>query len=201
MAKTKAEDSPLDDNVLRDEERRLWKRAMRDAKPLKRGKLLPSAKLQPEQSKKPASLLNGRHAAPALPVQAQGGSTLAKTTRWPELAAGEAPGVDARTAERLRRGGVPIDAQLDLHGHTQEEAHRALVAFVEAAWRRRLRCLLVITGKGHGGSFGAREGVLKARVPRWLNGSPLRSRILAFANAQPKDGGSGAFYVLLRRQR
>ena len=53
--------------------------------------------------------------------------------------------------------------------------------------------VLIVTGKG--------QGILKDAVPRWLNESPNRGRILLVAQAQPKDGGGGALYVLLRRRR
>jgi Uncharacterized protein conserved in bacteria len=59
--------------------------------------------------------------------------------------------------------------------------------------------VLVITGKGYG-SEGA-IGVLKTNVPRWINESPNRERVLAFAFATDRDGGEGALYVLLRRLR
>lgn len=109
------------------------------------------------------------------------------------LALGRAAGVDRRTAERLRRGQLPIDARLDLHGHTRESAHRALTGFLAAAWDSERRVVLVVTGKG--------QGILRDAVPRWLNEKPSRGRILMVAQAQPKDGGGGALYVLLRRRR
>ena len=58
--------------------------------------------------------------------------------------------------------------------------------------------MLVITGKGGVGRTG---GTIRSEFPRWLNQPGLRPRILAFAEAQPRDGGGGAFYVLLRRSR
>lgn len=109
------------------------------------------------------------------------------------LTLGKAPGVDRRTAERLRRGQLPIEARLDLHGHTRETAHRALTGFLGASWEAGRRVVLVVTGKG--------QGVLKDAVPRWLNEAPNRGRILLVAQAQPKHGGGGALYVLLRRRR
>ena len=48
---------------------------------------------------------------------------------------------------------------------------------------------------------GRGSGVLREAVPRWLNEPPLRPRIIAFTQAQPKDGGHGALYVLLKRPR
>ena len=109
-----------------------------------------------------------------------------------------APGLDRRSVERLRRGELRLEARLDLHGMTQGEAHRALGDFLAQSHRAGRRCVLVITGKGARGSG---DGVLRAAVPRWLNEAPNRARLLAFAPAQPRDGGTGALYLLLRRQR
>ncbi len=169
----------------------LWAHVTRDAKPLSR---------RGERPPPPPAAGRERQAvlAPAQAPPAPRSATLPAPQPLPELSRDAAPGLDKRTAERLRQGELAIEARLDLHGHTQEEAHRALIAFVEEAWRRRCRALLVITGKGRSGEG---EGILRAAVPRWLNGAPLRSRLLAFAAARPRDGGSGALYLLLRRQR
>ena len=86
---------------------------------------------------------------------------------------------------------------MDLHGLTQVEAHRALQGFIEGAHLAGKRALLVITGKG----LTPGSGVLRDAVPRWLNEPSLRRMILAFSHAQPKDGGAGALYVLVRRKR
>lgn len=100
---------------------------------------------------------------------------------------------DRRTERRLRRGEIEIDARLDLHGLRQEGAHRALDAFM-ARHAGRSRCLLVITGKGRGGS-----GVLRARLADWLAASDHAAKILALRPAAIRHGGDGAFYVMLRR--
>jgi DNA-nicking Smr family endonuclease len=107
-------------------------------------------------------------------------------------------GIDRANAERLKRGLHAIDARLDLHGMTQTEAHRELVDFIAASYQAGRRCVLVITGRGLGPDG---PGVLKSAVPRWLEQGALRRRILAVAAAQPRHGGAGALYVLLRRQR
>jgi len=106
-------------------------------------------------------------------------------------------GIDRRSAQRLRRGEMDIEARLDLHGMTEAEAHRALERFIAAAAAAERRCLLVITGKGSGG----KPGVLRAGVPRWLGEGANRALVLDLVPAQPKDGGAGALYVLLRRRR
>jgi DNA-nicking Smr family endonuclease len=113
-----------------------------------------------------------------------------------ELEHGKAAGLDRRSAERLRRGRLPIDGRLDLHGMTQAAAAERLAEFLAGAQGAGKRCVLVITGKGLAGG-----GILREQVPRWLNQSPNRGRVLAFDYAQAQHGGMGALYVLLKRQR
>jgi DNA-nicking Smr family endonuclease len=114
------------------------------------------------------------------------------------LATGRSGDVDGRTLDKLKRGKLRLQARLDLHGMTQDEAHRALVSFMAEAQADGKRCVLVVTGRGLLSEGG---GVLRNQTPNWLNAPAIRARILAFATAQPRDGGSGALYVLLRRVR
>ena len=107
-------------------------------------------------------------------------------------------GIDRDNAERLKRGLHRIEARLDLHGKTEAEAHHALAAFIHSSAEAGRRCVLIITGRGLGPTG---PGVLKRAVPRWLEGVELRRKILAIAPAQPRDGGAGALYLLLRRHR
>lgn len=119
-----------------------------------------------------------------------------------EAGPGAPPNVDRNTALRFKKGDMPIEATLDLHGMTQESAHIALAAFIARARAAGRRCLLVITGKGRrAGSGGESTGVLRANVPRWLNGADLRPHVLAITHARPRHGGEGALYVLLKRVR
>lgn len=115
------------------------------------------------------------------------------------LAPGVAPGLDQRTLQRLKRGLIPPEAEIDLHYHTQDEAHAALYRFLVAGQAAGRRCVLVITGKGYGSKDST--GVLKAAVPRWLNEPGLRARVLALTHATTAFGGDGALFVLLRRKR
>jgi DNA-nicking Smr family endonuclease len=105
-------------------------------------------------------------------------------------------GLDRRTWLRLKRGQVSIEQTLDLHGRTQDEAHGALAGFLAAAQAAGRRCVLVVTGKGLESG-----GTLRHMVPRWLNEGDNRDRIVAFAPAQARHGGTGALYILLRRRR
>lgn len=79
---------------------------------------------------------------------------------------------------------------------TQAAAAERLAEFLAGAQGAGKRCVLVITGKGLAGG-----GILREQVPRWLNQSPNRGRVLAFDYAQAQHGGMGALYVLLKRQR
>lgn len=119
-----------------------------------------------------------------------------------------APQLDRRTAEKLRKGQIPIEARIDLHGLYQEQARLALLQFVAESWARGLRCVLVVTGKGKLVFEDARHeapartpGVIKRNFKDWLAYEPYHSMILKIQKAQIKDGGEGAYYILLRRRR
>ena len=104
--------------------------------------------------------------------------------------------MDKRTADRFRKGELPIEGKLDLHGLTQAEAHERLAGFIERAYAAGKRCLIVVTGKGREGN-----GVLRRALPHWLGEAGLRARILAITSARQNHGGSGASYILLKRRR
>jgi DNA-nicking Smr family endonuclease len=152
------------------EERALWRAAMRD--------------VEPSQPAPPAP-------APAPPAPR------ARTRATEAAVAIPGGGLDRRSAARLRRGEMALGARLDLHGMTQDEAHRALVRFLENSYEAGLRAVLVITGKGGGDG----EGVLRRSVPRWLGEARCRKLVLGTSPARPRHGGEGALYVLLRRKR
>ncbi len=156
-------------------ERFLWSEAMRDVKPLR--------------GREPAIL------SPPLQAPAET-PCVVKADQLPGL--DRFSGVDRASAERLKRGLHPIEGRLDLHGMTQAEAYRALAGFVHRSRDAGGRCVLVITGRGFGPTG---PGILKRAVPRWLEEAGLRRHILAVAPAQPRDGGAGALYLLLRRLR
>ncbi len=168
---------------LRREDSDLFRAAMRGVKPLGPVKppKIPVPPPQREAAPKPAALRPAPQPSPKA---------------MPPLAIGTGSDIDRASFERLKRGQMEIEARLDLHGKTQDEAHRALSSFIARAQSRGARLALVVTGKGREG-----KGVLRESVPRWLNEPALRARILALANAQPRDGGSGALYVLLRKTR
>lgn len=102
--------------------------------------------------------------------------------------------LDRKTVRRIKRGQLPVEGVLDLHGHTQQAAHRALDAFLAGSQAAGRRCVLVITGKGVRG-----EGKIRQALPQWLCLGTNAHRVIGSAPAMPKDGGDGAFYVYLRR--
>ncbi len=111
--------------------------------------------------------------------------------------------IDHQTARRLKRGQIPIEGRLDLHGMTQTQAYDALQRLIPMSYGQKKRCILIITGKGTRRSSDAeyKPGVLKQKVPEWLREPPLQQFILKTQTAHIKDGGEGALYVYLRRQR
>jgi len=120
------------------------------------------------------------------------------TIRLPPLPADPNPGLDRGTETRLRRGKLPIDRTLDLHGMTQTAAHAALDRALAHARAAGERVLLVVTGKG---GIDPERGVLRRMVPLWLASGPHAGAVLRVTSARIPHGGSGAYYVLLRRRR
>jgi DNA-nicking Smr family endonuclease len=159
-------------------ERALWHSVVREAKPLA-----------------------GREPPPRTAPAAESAPAAAEARRKPVSGPSQ---LDRRGLSRLARGVTQIEARLDLHGMTQAAAHEALGRFVERCFRAGLKTLLVITGKGSRAEdepVWHEGGVLRRSVPLWLAEPPLAARILALAPAQPRHGGGGALYVLLRRAR
>ncbi len=76
---------------------------------------------------------------------------------------------------------------------TSEKAHNALILFIKKQIKLENRRLLVITGKG--------KGILNSALSGWLGVPEINKFILAFDKANPKHGGDGAFYILLKRKR
>jgi len=113
--------------------------------------------------------------------------------------------MDAKNYARMSRGKLAPEGRLDLHGMTVAEAHPELIRFILNAHSDGLRLVLVITGKGKPGPdhgpIPTRYGVLKHQVPTWLHMPPLGPAILQVSEAHLKHGGSGAYYVYLKRHR
>jgi DNA-nicking Smr family endonuclease len=103
-------------------------------------------------------------------------------------------GLSRMTLRKLRRGFWPIQDKLDLHGLTSDAARKLLQEFLYETTQRGLRCVLVIHGKGMNSPGG--EAVLRRLVRHWL---VQRGEVLAYCDAPPQQGGSGAALILLRQ--
>ena len=108
-------------------------------------------------------------------------------------------GLDIRLVRKLRTGEFSRQAALDLHGMTSDAAHLEVENFILGAVRMGLRCVLIVHGRGRNSP--GQIPVLKDRLQQWLTRAKLARLVLAFATARPHDGGPGAMYVLLRRER
>ena len=86
-----------------------------------------------------------------------------------------------------------MQGEIDLHGHTSDEAHDALADFLVEARQHGYRCVRVIHGKGL--TSPQREPVLKGKVRKWLS---HWDDVLAYCEAPRHAGGGGAVLVLLR---
>jgi DNA-nicking Smr family endonuclease len=120
-------------------------------------------------------------------------------TETEEYVEGARVGLDPRLIVRLRRGEFAVEAYLDLHGMTQPDGKLALQEFILSAVRKGHRTVLVVPGRGLGSPGG--RPVLKHAAVQWLSHGSLSGYVLGFVTARPTDGGAGALYVLLRRDR
>lgn len=150
-----------------DEEHRLFRDALKDAKPVR---AKPRVPIKPAEPK---------------PVPA-------RASRPPLVTEGVAPKVGGHLEMRLRRGRAEPEATLDLHGYREEGAYNALERFLMRACAEDKRLVLVITGKG---------GVLRENFPRWLAEDRFRNLVSGLSEAHLRHGGSGAFYVAVKRKR
>jgi DNA-nicking Smr family endonuclease len=129
-------------------------------------------------------------------VSGQGTFELTETEEYVE---GARLGLDPRLLSQLRRGEFSIQDHLDLHGMIQPDAKEAVTDFIVDSVRKGRRTVLIVHGRGLRSPGGL--PVLKHATAQWLSHGIAGGYVLAFATARPNDGGAGAVYVLLRRER
>lgn len=193
--------------ALSPEDKELWARVAQTARPLRTDFAnLFDSKPEPPDAPRPTPKPNtsgprrvlrptGSGAAPGHDLKSPLSDTLAA-----------APvAMDKRRFQRMARGKLQPEARIDLHGMTLGQAHAALNGFILRAQANGLRLVLVITGKGRqvedDGPIPRRRGALKHDVPQWLRMAPLAGVVLELREAHARHGGSGAYYVYLRRMR
>ena len=128
-------------------------------------------------------------------VEGNGEFDLSLTDEYLE---GQVPHLDPRVVQALKNGALPVQDYCDLHGLGVDEAQVCLKNFLADSRVRNYRTVLVVHGRGHNSP--GNLPVLKSRLEGWLTMKRFRRQVLAFASAQPYDGGTGALYLLLRRQ-
>jgi Smr domain-containing protein len=100
--------------------------------------------------------------------------------------------VDRRAIRKRKR----VEAVLDLHGLSFEQALGKVLSFITRSYRDQLSHMIIITGKGKEGS-----NSLQREVPIWLRSNELRPMISQVQHAQENGGGKGVLHVFLKKQR
>jgi DNA-nicking Smr family endonuclease len=172
------------------EDRVLWTHVSKAIKPLRAKS--PVAPDEDQAAHEPAPKPVAKLAAPPKKIS----HPLAKPA-LPKPLAPQPMSLGRRMKQRVARGKEAIDARLDLHGFTQNEAHAALLRFLRNANSRDARMVLVITGKGRGGEI----GVLRRQVPLWLRLPEFSEFVVGFEDASIRHGGEGALYVRVKMAR
>lgn len=192
------------------EDRKIWDEVRRSVTPLspqRKKTVTETPNPKPKISAGPSPALTSSPEPPVpKPVIRPKAAPTVKLDRAPSLTEqlDAAPRrMDRKAFLRLKRGKTPPEATIDLHGMTLAQAHPALTRFLLDARTRGFRTVLVITGKGRAsrdeGPIPERRGVLKHQVPQWLSSAPLAAIVQQVTEAHLRHGGSGAYYVRLRR--
>jgi DNA-nicking Smr family endonuclease len=180
------------DGILTDDDLQTWQYVSRTVTPLPGREII----LEPWEEEIIATPENKPSQEELEKLVASRDSKPKTKAELPYIKHSETTGVDKATAKRLKSGKFPVEARLDMHGRTQDEALDGLRYFIRAAFEMDKRCVMVITGKGIGG-----DGILKNQVPRWLNNPGLREYVLSFSYATAPHGGEGALYILIKKRK
>ena len=192
---------------LSSEEKSLWDVVRKTATPLRDTTAMPE---MPEADANPSPPKTARPREPLTPFSlgTKSGRVPPRHDLAPSVSErlSKAPvSMDHKHFSKMSKGKLSPEARIDLHGMTQAEAHPILTGFILTAHAQGRRLVLVITGKGkrrdEGGPIPVRTGVLKHQVPHWLSIPPLKGLVLQVSEAHLKHGGTGAYYVYLRRKR
>lgn len=186
-------DPPRRKRALSEEERALWDSVAKQTKPLRKK---PRVAKVVQETDVPLAANPAASPPPAAPAAKRMRPTEAKPAPVPPPLAP----LGRRERSQLSRGRKEIDARLDLHGMTQDRAHRVLSDFLHRAHAGGLSFVLIITGKGKMGPESER-GVLRRQVPQWLGLPEFRTMVVGFEEAHLGHGGAGALYVRIRRMR
>jgi DNA-nicking Smr family endonuclease len=176
-------DKPIDDLV--------FSQVMKDVKPIRTDEKVTLKKIRPDkisaqkrrtaataELEKDKNFLSGEYIEPVDPLA---------------ILEFKRDGVQNGVYRNLRLGKYQIDARLDLHNMTIEQARTAVFQFIADCMNYDIRCALLTHGKSEGRDKPAQ---LKSCVAHWL---PQFDNVMAFHSAQQRHGASGATYILLRK--
>lgn len=194
---------------LTDDERELWHRVARTAR-RRHPEQFPEVTPPPAPDPRPRVASPPRQDTFVMPASAPRPATATVrfdlATPISEKLAKAPVRMDRGLHRAMTRGKLEPEARIDLHGMTVAQAHSVLTGFILSSQARGLRLVLVITGKGRGSAeapapMSVRQGVLKHEVPQWLAMPPLGPLVLELREAHRTQGGSGAYYVYLKKRR
>jgi len=166
-------------------ERALWARVAASVKPLP-GREVPTL---------PAMPVAAPPAPASVPPRAATGPARAPVPAKPKAPHPLGATLDGSWDRQIARGRLAPDRIIDLHGHTLATAHGVLASAILA--NDGARVILVITGKGRPD----RPSRIRDELMHWLDRPDLRPHVASLRNAHPRHGGSGAFYIILRRAK
>ena len=188
-------DIPLDPKGRHNDDKILWEKVTQSVRRMNPQPAFKTPKQRRDSKTGPPKASWTGRSQSVQAVQAKAKTSTDKTMPA-DFRLGETSGIDRTSARRMQRGQVPIEDRLDLHGLSQDQAQQKVKAFIGSAVQKNFRYVLIITGKGRDG-----HGILREKVPEWLKDAPLCYHLNAISYAQPKDGGKGALYIRLKRQR
>lgn len=174
---------------ISDEDSALFRKAIGDTKPLKQDNFITE---KPKPKAYPAKTVADQITVIEEMISAEFNPYFLE--RGDELLYSR-PGVQKQVLKKLRRGYFKIEAELDLHGMTVDMAKSALNDFLNQCSTRSQRCVRIVHGKGLNSIN--KQPILKNKLNQWLLN---RDKTLAFCSARSTDGGTGAIYLLLKRE-
>jgi DNA-nicking Smr family endonuclease len=176
----------MSDDSTKNDEESLFLSEMSDVKPLKDDN---KARLH-KKPKTPPRRINIDEGKPFIDDVF---STTEISEDCPEILSFARSGLQHKTLKQLRQGKFPVEHSLDLHGLTVDQARLELLSFLGECETAGIRSAIVVHGKGYRSKD---RPVIKPMINRWLRAT---DKVLAFHSAQPRDGGSGAVYVLFKK--
>ncbi|MBO4956947.1 MAG: Smr/MutS family protein [Rickettsiales bacterium] len=111
----------------------------------------------------------------------------------------ETLGIDKKLDKKLKNGNFIPDIKVDFHGLTLDNAFDCLINTVNYAYENGLKFVLAVTGKGYGTKSG--KDSIKSQIDHWMTHPEISAKVIKYTDAQQKDGGTGAIYILIKTKK